>query len=227
MTTKRHKVKLSEIVMDYDIYPRSETDPYHVRSMVEALTAGVKMPPIVVDAKSKRITDGFHRVKAYRKFYDDANVMVDAEVIEYKSESDIIADAIRRNVNHGRALTKHDKVHCIVMLEPFALKPQQVAELLNMTTDAVGELRINRTATGMASRSPIALKRTISHMAGKRLTKSQQTANSKLSGMNQSFYVRQLLILIRNDLLDTSDERLMAELTELHKALEGVLCATA
>lgn len=217
---KPRKVKIAEIVMDYDIYPRSETDPYHVNSMLEAMAAGVEMPPIVIDAKSKRIVDGFHRFKAQRRFDTSGDCAIYAIPMTYKNEAEIISDAIRRNVSHGRALTKHDKAHCLVILERHHLEPTEIASLLNMTTEAVGALQTGRIASTMNSRAPVALKRTISHMAGRRLNKEQQEVNTKLSGMDQKFYVRQLLMLIRSNLLNKDDDALMADLATLQDALD-------
>lgn len=68
----------------------------------------------------------------------------------------------------------------------------------------------------------VPLKKTIQHMAGKTLTTGQQKANEKLSGMNQSFYVNQVILLIENGLIDEK-ENLYERLRILQKLLNGLL----
>ena len=66
------------------------------------------------------------------------------------------------------------------------------------------------------------MKQTIRHMAGKNLNEGQVTANDKLSGMNQLFYVNQLITLIENDLIDYSNEDLIEGLTKLQDLISGL-----
>ena len=60
-------------------------------------------------------------------------------------------------------------------------------------------------------------------MAGKKLSKPQEAANRKLSGMNQVFYVNQLITLIEADLLDKENDELLAKLQQLQVLLDGLL----
>ena len=62
-------MKASELLLDYDLYPRERIEPFNVNQMIEALTAGRELPPIIVDRKSLRVIDGFHRVKAYQRLH--------------------------------------------------------------------------------------------------------------------------------------------------------------
>jgi hypothetical protein len=87
-----------------------------------------------------------------------------------------------------------------------------------MTAETLKTLRDGRVASHMTENrraEPIALKQTIRHMAGENLTAEQVAANDKLSGMNQMFYVNQLVTLIENALLDTGNAELMARLQHL------------
>src|SRR5688572_13414948 len=58
-------IKASELVEDFDLYPRGDVDGTHVLSLVQALEAGVELPPIIACKKTKRIVDGFHRRRAF------------------------------------------------------------------------------------------------------------------------------------------------------------------
>lgn len=214
------KIAIGKLVFDFDLYPRSDIDGHNIAYMSQAEDAGVEFPPVVIDKKSRRIVDGFHRVKMYRQKYDD-NYQI--EVIEktYGSEKEILLDAIRYNASHGKMLSRHDRMRCILQSEKMKLKIEVVASALSMTvekinqlrTERVGELRVGRTIRS------VPLKRTIRHMSGKRLTKKQSEVNEQISGMDQKFYVNQLVMLIESDLLNQSDEILFQRLKVLWQQL--------
>ena len=197
--------QLAELVLDFDMYPRGKVDSHHAAQMVASIEAGAELPPLVIDKKTKRLVDGFHRWRAYKQAYG-LNYKVTCIEKTYKDDGELFLDAMRYNASHGRALTQHDKTHCLIMAKNFKLSDNLVSEALNLTAERIGELRSTRIA-GVAAR-PIALKQTIRHMAGQKLTKKQETANTKLSGMNQLFYVNQVCILIENDLVDTDNSQL-------------------
>ena len=66
-TTK--KLKASELIEDFSIYPRNGVFDGHVHDLAEALRAGAALPPVVADSKSKRLTDGFHRVRSHVRVF--------------------------------------------------------------------------------------------------------------------------------------------------------------
>ena len=217
------EIPLATVVLDFKLYPRGDVDSQHVAYLVEALAAGQELPPIIIDAESKRVIDGFHRVRACEQHLGkDCKI----KVIEksYHDEAEMFIDAMRLNAAHGRTLTRYDRVHCILKAEEFKIDMEQVADALHLTVETVGRLRVERVGKLRAAGSPeIPLKRTIRHMAGRTLTKGQAEANDKLSGMNQMFYANQLITLIENDLLDVSNEALMEKLRKLGELLDGVL----
>lgn len=219
-------LKLCELVFDYALYPRSSVDPQHVAYMRESLRAGVTLPPFIADEKSKRVTDGFHRGNAIRaESGDDADV----EVIlrRYKSEADMFLDAARMNACHGRSLTTHDRAHCLIRAKELKITMDQIASALVITTEKAKDIVADRTAnmrvTVDSRYGAVALKRTIAHMAGKSLTRSQAEANEKLSGMNVSFYANQLILLIENKLIDLDDEKGVARLKVLRDLLVEIV----
>lgn len=219
------KMKIGELVFDFDLYPRSDVDSHNIAYMSQAEDAGVKFPPVVIDKKSKRIVDGFHRVKMYRQKYDDNH---EIEVIEktYGSEKEILLDAIRYNASHGKMLSRHDRVRCILQSERMKLKIDEVASALSMTVEKINQLKTERVGelrVGGIIR-PVPLKRTIRHMSGKRLTKRQNEVNKSISGMDQKFYVNQLVMLIDSGLINQNDEILLQRLKVLWQQIGELEC---
>lgn len=228
------KVAVAELILDYNLYPRASVDSQHAYYMGEALKAGIELPPIIVDEKSKRVVDGFHRVTATRKL--DKSGSITAIFKKYRSEAEMFVDAMKYNASHGRALTQYDRTHCILRARSFNLTVEAVASALSISVDKVAELTATRVASTVVpstssgkkwrktcSTTPVQLKRTIEHMSGRELKEGQVEANKKLSGMNQSFYAQQIILLIEEDLLDYQDVDLIEKLRHLHELIGGVL----
>lgn len=216
------RLKAAELILDFDLYPRRNLDSHNVRNLVDALAAGAELPAVLIDKKSKRVVDGFHRVRAaLQHFGDEAEI----EVIEkaYKDDAAIFLEAMRLNAAHGAKLDPCDRTHCVIVAERLHIPLDAVAGALHMPLDKLGELRASRTAT--AGGLTVALKRTVSHFAGKRLNKRQSEANDRLSGMSQQFYANQLIELIESGMLDLDNENLIERLRVLHGLLDGVLAA--
>ena len=209
-------MKVSLLVLDFDLYPRQQIDSHHVGEMVAAEEAGVKFPPIVIDRKSKRVIDGWHRIRMKLRLYKEN---AEIEVIEktYRNEREMFLDAIRLNASHGRNLSSYDRAHCALRAGELGIKDDVLAGALLVTVARVDALRVNKAATVGTGKAEVTvpIKRTIGHMAGKRLTRPQQEANKKLGGMAQLFYVNQLIMLIETDLLDTANKDLMAAIEKL------------
>ncbi len=216
--------KLSELVLDFDLYPRTQIDSQHVSAMVEAENAGVEFPPLVIDKKSKRVVDGFHRYKKHQRVHGpDATIPVVEK--SYKNDAAMLLNAIRYNANHGRNLSSYDRAHSVLLAEKLGLADKAVAGALSMTVDKVEWLRVSKSAkvgNGKVT-TTVPIKQTIRHMAGQKLTRLQVEANAKLGGMNQAFYVNQLLTLIEADLIDKENQPLLEALRKLHERLGDVL----
>ena len=211
------EMKLSELVLDFDLYPRPAIDSEHVKGMVDAEKAGAKFPPILADKKSKRITDGFHRYRKQQRVHGkDATIMVVLK--SYKTEADMIEDAIALNAQHGKKLSPYDHARCILIAKRVKLSDTRLAGALQVPVKKLGELRVRKIAS--TNGNQLAVKQTISHMAGKKLTRKQAEANGKLGGMKPLYYVNQLITLIEADLIDMNDEKLGEELKRLSKLIE-------
>jgi hypothetical protein len=214
------KIKASKLVMDYTIYPREQIRSYHVSQIAEALEAGAKLPPIVADKKSQRITDGFHRFRAYQKvFGSEAEIPVIFKA--YQNEGEMFLDAVALNATHGRNLTPFDRARVLVRAEELKIETPLIAKALNMTPERLGELKVSR--LGYLASKPVILKRTVAHLAGEDLTEKQAEYNRLAGGMNQTFYINQVIGLLESDAVDWEDEKVVKALKRLHYLLDEAL----
>lgn len=219
---KIKKLPLSQLVEDLDLYPRVQVDSQHIAYMVQSIQSGVTLPPIVIDEKSNRVIDGFHRARAYRRVYGE-NYEIDCELRSYRTDGDMFADAMALNAGHGRSLTRVDRARCLMMAKKkFRMSVKKIAVALGMSVEAVTAIGVGRIATVENTTEQIPIKRTIQHMAGHELNQRQVVANKKLSGMNQVFYVNQLIELVESELLDSNDQQLMDRLFRLGELIEGM-----
>ena len=213
-------VKIAKLVLDYDLYPREQIQSFNVRQMVEALEAGTVLPPIIVERKSKRVVDGFHRVRAYQKLYGK-DAEVSAIFRTYEGEAQMFAGAIALNSTHGRNLTPYDRARCLARAEELKMDPAVVAKALNMTIETMGRLKTER--LGYFHTKPIVLKRTITHLAGEELNEEQFEYNRRAGGMNQTFFINQIIAMLEADVVDWENERVVKALKHLHELLDKAL----
>lgn len=211
------RIKVAELVIDYNLYPRQRIDSYHVNEMVESLKAGVIFPPVVADNESKRVVDGFHRCAALQRLYKE-KAEVDVRLYKYASEAEMYKEAMRLNSAHGRNLTSYDKAHCILRGRELGLSDESIATALRMTTDRISALIGERWTADKE-----VLKATMGHMAGKTLTQEQKEFLPKAGGMDQLFYINQVVALVETDSIDWGREQVVKTLRRLYEVLGKAL----
>lgn len=133
------KVKLSELIEDFDIYPRHSVDSSHVSELARAIQAGEDLPLVIVDKKTKRIVDGFHRTRAWRKVLGRGGE-IEADLRSYASEKDLLKEAIERNARQGRKLDQQDRSRSALLLERHGVTVKEIAVTLATTEQRVQEL---------------------------------------------------------------------------------------
>lgn len=208
------KKAISLLVRDYSLYPRHEVDDYHVREIMEALRAGLTLPPIIADKASLRVIDGFHRIAAYGRLYGSEYV-ADVVLNDYESDAAMFQDAMEHNTQHGRNLTPYDKARCIARSKELGIEMQTVASALHITQDRLDKMLLERfTVSGEV------LKRTTRHFAGGAITPEQSEFNrQRAGGLDQLFYINQVIGLLDSDSIDWERETVTKALERLKTLL--------
>lgn len=218
---------LAALVEDLTIYPRHVVDEAHVANLVQAIRAGATMPPVVVDEASKRLVDGWHRARAYRRVKGPAG-RIPAEVRTYPNEAALLIDAVALNASHGRRLDRIDQVRAVLLLEGAGVARTTIAATLQVPDERVEKLRIriahlDDPDTGEIR--PVILKRPLLHFSGQEITAAQAAAQERQGGTSYLLQVRQLTEALENDLLNREDERLLAALHTLQGTLTRFLAS--
>lgn len=216
-------LKASELIEDFSIYPRNCVFDGHVYDLAESLRSGAALPPLVADAKTKRLTDGFHRRRAAIRVFG-AEAEVEVMLVQFKGESEMVCDAIARNAQHGRRLTTADIARCAALAKQFRISREKMAGLLHVTRDRLADITATRFATGKGG-APVLLRRPMAHLAGTKLTAAQEKVADHVGGQSALYYVNRLIDLIESKSLPPDDEVLFKRLKVLHQWLEESLVA--
>lgn len=213
--------KVAALVEDMELYPRSTVDAHNVAKMRESIRAGVKLDPIIADAKTKVVSDGFHRRRAIlAELGPDADHFVVFR--DYANRQDILLDSAKINDRHGLRLSESERVQFAVRAQELGISTERIAEVLSVMVDTVSNWMVKRVGTekiSLGRYQKVALKPSMRHLAGSELTHEQVEANSAVAGNRLSFMAKQVRILVESDSVDWTNEPSVKELVRLHKVL--------
>ena len=205
---------ISDLIEDPDLYPRHGVDAAHQSRLVAAIESGVDLPPVVIDAETNRIVDGWHRTRAHRSVYG-ADAAITVEARHYSSEADIIADAVAANAGHGRPFDSQDRTRAALMLQQAGFDNEQVARTLNITVQRV-EQATKKVA--VVRKKPEPAKPIAWPQDGKvrKLNAQQAEVMRSSSGWRPSQTMRQLARELEVGLVDLDDPNNVDALRELY-----------
>lgn len=138
---KNQSLKLQDIVTTAGTQIRAKIDAEAVSDYADAMTDGVKFPPVVVfhDGSEYILADGFHRVMAAsRNGFKD----ILAE-IHKGTKADALKYALGANAAHGIKRTNADKRRSVelALAEWPKLSDRQIAEICAVSNNFVSEQR--------------------------------------------------------------------------------------
>lgn len=222
------KVKLADLVEDFSLYPRVQVDGSNVADIARAIQAGSSIPPIVADRKSLRIADGFHRRRAWLQVLGEDGE-VEADLIAYKDETDLLRDAISRNATQGRRLDQKDRTRCVLLLERRGLTSESIAISLHTTVGRVEELRVRVVTvdSGSGDPEPVPVKPNAWPKAGQQprtVTPEQADVLRSSSGWRTGQTVTQLTRELRSGAINVGDDpTLAAKFWDLDQVIREVV----
>lgn len=214
-------VDVSSLVLDFDLYPRHSLDAANVASLVRAIEAGATLPAVVVDETSRRVVDGFHRIRATQRVHGPTGTIA-VRWQRFATDADLFVAAVELNAVHGVRLTRYDEARCLLIADRLHVDPDTIAGALHVTVDAAAKLRAAKTAIAANGKS-IPIRRTSRHLAGRRLTAQQEQAERRTGGGSLRFYVDQVRNAVAGDLVDWDDEPTVAALAALDELLHPIM----
>ncbi len=192
-------MKVSDLVEDLTIYPRNIIDDVWISSLAHHLRNGAIFPPILVDKKSKRIVDGFHRRRAYIRVHG-LECDIPAESIAFKDDAEMFIEAMRRNGIHGKPLSTVDRIRCVDRGKELGVAIEIIANTLNVEVRQLGakaELRITHGPQG----ETVIVKAGMNN-PGKLSIEQKRVVNASFGKIR--LYASLLSDLLRGNMLDLS-----------------------
>ncbi len=217
-------LKVADLVLDPELYPRHQVDSTVVRRFADAMQAGAEFPPIKVSAEGNVVVDGRHRLAAWRRVHGD-DAEIPALVVKYESRLDLFEEAVRTNSAHGTVLTPFDQALCVTRFRELGADEGRIRRVLTLTETAYGDLIRRKLA--LRDGKSVPLKRTLQHLAGKELSTAQADLNVRAGGLKPTHYINQLIDLLESDGLDFTNEIVVDKLRRLAELLEAKLCSGA
>ena len=212
---KTKKIGLASIIVDETIYPRHKISAGNVAILKEALRSGATFPPIILDMKTKKVIDGWHRIEAVRSVYGE-EAKIEAEERDYSSKQDMVFDAIHLNAIQGYKLTTWDRVRSIVLLSELNADEERIQKALGITKEKLDKL-MERIANGPTGEK-IALKGSMKDFGGKKINAAQEEYNAGPGpGLSISVLLAQIIRALEADVIDLHNERIAGQ---FHRIIE-------
>lgn len=194
-------LRLSEITIDESIYPRERVDWITVYKYQEALKAGAKFPPLVVGRDVDRfvLLDGVLRYRAY----ENQEIEGSKVVISGVTAAEFFAEAVRRNVVHGRPLTIQERVRAII-----ELRGRKYADVVISRLVAIPVEKIERLVAERALPDSVVLRAPICGV-GDRLRRYNKQGIEEIQDVlaagSQAHIFTQALRILENGLVEDSE----------------------
>jgi hypothetical protein len=216
---------LTTLVEDFSLYPRNRVDDTHISDLVRALQAGAELPPIIADAATKRIVDGFHRRRAYlRVLGPEAAAKV--ELRRYRNEAALFLEAVDLNAHHGRKLDRHDQSRIVLRLRELQVDDRTIALTLHVPEQQVQTLSV-RVVYEASTGTPQPIKRGLEHMKGQTVTADQMTVIDSVRSADVGRLALELTRLLDAQLADLHDNTTVVRLQALSTSIAAALHAVA
>jgi len=216
-------IKTAEILVDETLYPRHKISSGNVSSIKEALLAGGEgIPPILINAKTKVLVDGMHRLLANKAVYGEDG-KIQAELKSYASRKEMVEDAIRVNARQGLRLTAWDMARSINMMLDQRFAADHICEVLCISRNRYDDLS-SRLKRVKGTSEIVAVKANNPKLASQEtITKEQaEFVKGPMSGMPIEFHLRQIIAAFESDSI-TVDEKMEALISEVIDVLQEVI----
>jgi len=130
------KIKIDDIKVIRKYSPRLKMNSDAVERYMDAFRVGEHLPPLAVQKEKLILIDGFHRYEALKELGKEE---VEVELVDIP-ESEIRAEAVRRNRKHGIPLTREERDNDILLFRQEGRSIKEIAEIFGITPGRVSQV---------------------------------------------------------------------------------------
>ena len=213
-------LSIKEIKLDKATYPRTHIDWVTRARYLKAMNNGDKFPMVTV-AKLGRtyyLVDGAHRLECYRAL---KTKHTQVEILKgFKNKQEVFIEAVKRNISHGRQFSTQEVTQICITLKDWNLSYKMISEIVRMPAKEISPFVARRMTRITETQTDIALKSQLKNWAGIELSETPNQAG--FHGTSQINLLNTVIILLKDDLIDSKDKQVMAKLKSIYKLLVPV-----
>jgi len=133
-------IAINTIIESDDLRTRYPTlDRTNIQRLRDALRAGATLPPIAVQAGTRKLIYGWHRLYAFREELG-AEATIPVRLLDV-TDGDAIRLALVENSRHGLPLRAVDLQHAAIVAGRFGLTDTEIVQLMSIPPGRLADLR--------------------------------------------------------------------------------------
>jgi len=214
---KTKLLKLEEVKVDNELYPRIHPDWITTARYFNALKAGAKFPPICVAKLGKEfiLVDGLHRIKAFKA---NKEKYISAELLTGLDKKQIYVEAVKRNMGHGRQFSTQEVTGIIITLGQWKLSEKQISQIVRLPAKSLKPFVAKRMTRITETHEEIPLKAPLRNLAETEVL--SEPNQDRVSGTSQVQMFDNIITMFENGWVDTSDKLVVSRMKKLKKLLD-------
>lgn len=132
------EIPIQDINIIEEYLPRFQIHQETIEQYAEAILEKAHFPPITITKKENQyiLVDGMHRLKAHELL---GYTTIEAKIIKYTSELEILEIALQSNMTHGQKLTKEEEMHFIRKLREKGCSIKKIARLTHRSVATISK----------------------------------------------------------------------------------------
>lgn len=127
------KIKIKDLQLDKSIWPRKDLDEEAVERYEDCID---ELPPIIVNEKSKKVIDGWHRIEAFKRQGEDEIPFI----FEACEDHLFLAKAYKLNSKHGLPVFNSKRDEIIHELHSRGLTLKQISKEMDISFQRVSQI---------------------------------------------------------------------------------------
>ena len=219
------RVKVSDLIIDEKLLELRPINLYFVSRYRQAVRSGAIFPPPIIEAGTKRVVSGNHRVTTYLDEYGpDHEIEVVSE--KFKDEAAVIRRFAEENSKHGNPLSGISQKSIVQALLKYGDTPETVAQVLNIPVKRVELMAgISVIVIGNGRKKEMRpIKHGLEHMVGQSVKVGQYKEHIQADrGLPARTMASQLIRWIENGWINQDDQKTMEIMLNLRDALDGMM----
>jgi hypothetical protein len=163
---------------------------------------------------------------------------VEVELINYTDDVELWLDALSRNSTHGRPLSSLEIRRAILRARDLHIPKATMETIVNVPVAKLENIyKVNLAENGKVVRldfpravtdnGEMALKYGLRYLNGRRLSMEQVKEHERYGGMNPTFYVRQIIGILEQNMWPKDNEAFCEAMDKLTRLWEEVRASAA